>query len=135
VVNQPGGHLPQHSAKSIRNFWVNWRNHGCIGFGGDQRGWNHRCTTPWDAHPVFEEDVRAHVEGNLTSKEGKMSVESSAKALNEAIIPRHDGRPSELRDAPTFPSKVPRTSRTVAWRHMVQLGFKCGSLKKGRRLF
>ena len=69
-----------------------------------------------NAHPAFEDDVRAYIEGNLTSKEGKISVASFAKALNETIIPRHDGRPSELRDTSTFPSKVPCISHTVAWR-------------------
>jgi hypothetical protein len=136
VANQPGGSLPPCSAKStIRNFWVDWRNHGCIGFTEDQRGRNHRYTMSRDAHPIFEEDARAYIEGNLTSKEGKMSVTSFAKALNEAIIPRHDGRPSELRDISTFPSKVPCPSHAVAWRCMAQLGFKHGSLKKGGRLF
>jgi hypothetical protein len=64
-----------------------------------------------------------------------MPVASFTKALNEAIILLHDGRPSELRDLSTFPSKAPHTSHAVAWRCMVQLGFKRGSLKKGRRFF
>jgi hypothetical protein len=130
VANQPGGSPPPRSAKSIRNFWVDWRNHGCVGFAEDQRGRNHRHTMLRDAHPAFEDDVRACTEGNLTSKEGKMPVASFAKTLNEMIIPRHGGRPSELRDMPTFPSKAPCTSHTVAWRYVVQLGFKRGSLKK-----
>jgi hypothetical protein len=126
AANQPGGSLPPCSAKSIRNLRVDWRQHGFIGFTEDQRGRNHRHTMLRDAHPAFEDDVRTYIEGNLTSKEGKMSV---------AIIPRHDGCPSELRDLSTFPSKVPCTSHAVAWRCVVQLGFKCGSLKKGRGLF
>jgi hypothetical protein len=118
VANQPGGSLPPCSAKSIRKFWVDWRNHGCIGFAEaeDQRGRNHRYTMLRDAHPIFEEDARACTEGNLTSKEEKTSVASFAKALNETIIPRHDGRPSEPRDISIFPSKVPYTPHTVAWR-------------------
>ena len=67
VANQPGGSLLPHSAKSIRNFWVDWRQRGCIGFAEDQRGRNHRYTTLRDAHPAFKDDVRTYIEGNLTS--------------------------------------------------------------------
>ena len=131
IVAQPGGSVPPCSARAMRTFWRDWRNHGCLGFPEDMRGRNHRCTILRNAHPVFEDDVRAHIEGKLTSKDGKLSVASFAKALNEEIIPRHDGRPSELRGLSTFPSKVPYVSHTVAWRCMVQLGFKHGALKKG----
>ena len=79
VANQPGGSLPPCSAKSIRNFWVDWRNHGCIGFTEDQRGRNHRYTVLRDAHPIFEEDVRAYIEGNLTSKEGRCPWRASPR--------------------------------------------------------
>ena len=131
IAAQPGGSVPPCSAKSIRKFWREWRNHGCLGFPEDMRGRNHRYTILRDAHPVFEDDARMYIEGKLTSKDGKLSVASFAKALNDEIIPRHDGRPSELRDISTFPSKVPFISHTVAWRYMVQLGFKYGALKKG----
>lgn len=134
IAAQPGGSVPPHSAKSMRKFWREWRSRGCIGFPKDVRGRNHRFTILRDARPVFEDDVRACTEGKLTSKDGKLSVASFAKALNDDTMPRHDGRPSELRDMPTFPSQVPHVSHAVAWRCMVQLGFKHGALNKGGTL-
>ena len=85
-----------------------------------------------DAHPEFEADVRDYLERKLMSKKGtKLTVASFAAHLNTVLMPSHEDKESRVVDLSTFPSRVPHISHTVAWRYMVLLGFKCGSLKKG----
>ena len=125
----PCGEL--RSARLIRAYYRDWRNHDCQGFTADLRCRNRKFTVLQDAHPDFESDVLRYLQSKLLCKKSKLSVEIFAAELNNVIIPAHAQLQSALLNYRCTPPASVHISNTVAWRYMVQLGFKYGALKKG----
>jgi hypothetical protein len=60
---------------------------------------------------------------------GALTVAKFASALNTELVPAHKNLPSQFVNPKT--GLTPYISHTVAWRFMVYLGAKYGSLHKG----
>jgi hypothetical protein len=121
--------LPWRNARTIREYYQDWRQHDCEGFSESMSSLCHKFTILVDAHLDLQRDANAFVHRKLLCRQGgKLTVALFAKELNEIIIPAH----STLLSALVGKNKhTPWISHTVAWRFMHILGLKFGSLRKG----
>ncbi len=80
ALKPPCGGL--RSARLIRAYYRDWRNHDCQGFTADLRCRKRKFTLLQDAHPDFEYDVLRYLQSKLLCEKSKLSVEIFAAELN-----------------------------------------------------
>jgi hypothetical protein len=111
------------------DYYLDWRRNGCTGFTESAKGCNHAFTILLDAHPDLEADCKLWITKKTKDRKGALTVAKFASALNTELVPAHKNLPSQFVNPKT--GLTPYISHTVAWRFMVHLGAKYGSLHKG----
>ena len=121
--------MPRRYCQALLSCYKDWRSHDCEGFTESEQGNGRAFTALLDAHADLEAGARGYLQRKMLSRKGgKLTVALFAKELNTVIMPAHANKVSALVNKDGVTSCA---SHTAALRCMVQLGLKCGALKRG----